>query len=399
MAGCGIRTVFSPIQEFAKADMLLSDYQISLVQGMAVSVPIMLLSIPIGRLTDRGNRVRLLAMLIFVAALGAAWTAFATSAGPLFAARMLAGIGGVCTLPVAMSLLADYSSARRRGRSMILLQFGQMAGNAGAFALGAVVMGGSIMTLDVEMPKWRQLQLVCAAIGVCAGLSVLLLREPARREMARGICLPLSDALAILWARRRLLGPLIFGQISVVMADSAAIIWSASVLTRNHQLAPEQFGGWMAVVILVSGGMGGLLGGLAVDYGQRPGARGGIMGGAVLASILAIPAAFYAIHPSVTGFALLLALLLGCGSATGIITVTVLALKLPNEVRGLCLSVFIALAALAGLGIAPTLVPLLASLLGGEARTGLALGLMTGFTSLIAVAGFVAAGQAMAKSS
>src|SRR5690348_8358185 len=64
-----MRTLFSPVQEVAKLELGFSDVQLSLLQGLAMSIPIAVLALPLGRMTDRVNRVRLLA------AMAAAWTA------------------------------------------------------------------------------------------------------------------------------------------------------------------------------------------------------------------------------------------------------------------------------------------------------------------------------------
>src|SRR5512139_1580612 len=78
-SSASLMTVFSPMQELAKADLRFSDLQLSLVQGLAVSIPIALLSLPIGRLVDRGNRARLLIALLVVSIAGTLLTAFAHS--------------------------------------------------------------------------------------------------------------------------------------------------------------------------------------------------------------------------------------------------------------------------------------------------------------------------------
>ena len=47
------RTVFSPLQQFAGGEVGLDDLQLSLIQGLAVSLPVAALSIPVGHLVDR----------------------------------------------------------------------------------------------------------------------------------------------------------------------------------------------------------------------------------------------------------------------------------------------------------------------------------------------------------
>ncbi|MEJ2575655.1 MAG: MFS transporter [Gammaproteobacteria bacterium] len=399
-----MRTVFSPLQEVAKADLQLSDFQLSLVQGLAVSIPIAALSLPIGRMTDRGNRLRLLLAMGLVWAVGSVATAFVTEFYGLFLARMLAGIGAMCAIPVAISIAADLSTPERRGRSLLFLSIGNIAGGALAFALGGWILGllEATPALLAALPPWRGVHLVFGAASLLLLLPLLVMREPARREVGQTVHTALAPALREIWTYRALLGPLFLGQLTVVMADTAAGIWAAPVLSRDYGLRPEQFAGWMGAVMLGAGVVGSLIGGFAADAGQRASKRsgrgGGILWGAVCAAWLSIPGAGFALAPDTVSFALLLALLLICGTITGLVTATAIAVLIPNEIRGVCLSAFIVISAIVGLGIAPTLVTLVSAALGGEETLRYALAISIGATSLLAALGFMAALRAARRS-
>jgi len=179
-----------------------------------------------------------------------------------------------------------------------------------------------------------------------------------------------------------------------VMADTGAGIWAAPVLSRDYGLRPEQFAGWMGLVILGSGIIGSLVGGFAADRGQRSKSGGGILLGAVFAAWLSIPGAFFALAPGTGSFALLLALLLGCGAVTGLVASTAVAVLVPNEIRGLCLGAFIVFGAIIGLGVAPTLVTLVSAAMGGEQSLRYGLTISIGTTSLVAAVGFMRAMRA-----
>ena len=136
-AGGLIRTVFSPLQEAAKLDLRLTDFAVSLVQGLATGAPIALVSIPLAWVIDHGNRVRLLVALFAVCVVGAFWTAFATGLTSLFLARMLSAVGASCAVPVIISLVADLCAPDRRGRAIVVLGLGSYAGAAAAFVPAA----------------------------------------------------------------------------------------------------------------------------------------------------------------------------------------------------------------------------------------------------------------------
>lgn len=390
-----MRGVFSPVQDVVAGDLHFSDFQISLIQGLAASIPIAVLSIPVGRMTDRGNRTRLLFGLALLWTAGTVATVFATDFWQVFFARMLAGVGAFCSLTVAISLTADLSKPEHRGRALVLLSLGNMVGLAGAFAAGGALLGyfADAQPLLPGLAPWRSVHLAFAGASLVLTLLLLLLPEPARREVGDASA-NVGAALRALWERRGLLGPLFLGQVTVVMADAAAGIWAAPVLTRHYNLQPEQFGGWMGLVLLGSGLVGAMLGGLSADLGHKSKIKGGILLGAVIAAALSVPAAFYALMPTATGFAWLLMLFLTCGAITGLVTAAAIAVLVPNEIRGVCLGAFIVVGAVIGFGVAPTLVTLLSDAIGGDQALRYGLALTGAATSAVAALGFLGAMRA-----
>jgi len=147
----------------------------------------------------------------------------------------------------------------------------------------------------------------------------------------------------------------------------------------------------LGAIILVTGIVGAVIGGLAADWGQKSGRKGGLLIGAILAAAVGVPAALFPIMPSVTGFAVMIFLLILAGTVTGLITSVALTVLLPNELRGLSIGAFIAIAGLIGFGIAPTLVTAVSGLLGGEAHLALSLAIVGVIVSIVSVVGFALA--------
>jgi MFS family permease len=392
MGGAAMRSLFSPVQEVVKLDLGLSDFQISLVQGLAASIPIALLSLPIGRLVDRSNRVRLLIAMTLVWTAGTFLTALAQSFALLFVARMLAGLGAISAVPIAISIAADLCSPDRRGRSLLLLSIGQNLGGAVAFALGGWLYGAlAAAAPPFGLDAWRTVHIAFGVASALMILPLLALAEPARHEIADRPATAFAAAMRELWARRRFLGPLFVGQVGVVMADTASVIWAAPVLTRVHGLQPAEFAGWMGAIVLLPAIFGSLIGGFAADRGQHSPRRGGILLGAVAAAAVSIPAALFPILPTVEGFAALLTLLLLGGAIAGLVTATTIAVLVPNDIRGLCLGAFVVVGGIIGFGIAPTLVTLVGQLLGGESHLPEALAVTSVAIAVMSFLGFALA--------
>jgi len=391
LGGALMRAVFGPLQEAAKLDLGLSDFQISLVQGLATGLPILLFSLPVAWVIDHGHRVRLLTALLVICTAGTFWTGFATGFDTLFMARMLSSLGATCAISVTISLAADLCAAAKRGRALIALSVGVYMGSAAAFVLGGALLGAlSSHPLPFlgSMAPWRATHLVTGILGAVIVLPLLAMKEPPRGEVEQ-TSHALRPALAALWGRRRFLIPLFVGQLGVSMADAAAFIWATPVLIRHFHQQPAQFANWVGAVILLSGLVGSALGGISADWGQKTHKRGFILIGAVIATIVGVPAALYPVMPTVGLFAVLFGVLLLSGTVISLVASTAVAVLIPNEERGACMAAFGIVNSIVGLSLAPTLVTLGSAALGGEQFLGEALAITGVVTGLLSVAGYV----------
>jgi MFS family permease len=395
VAGFTIMQSFGIMGESAKAELGLSDVALGTVQGVAAAVPLVLFSIPIGILVDRSNRVRLLIVMSLTWTLGAAVTAAAPNVPVLFVGRMLAGIGTTGALTAVLSLGADMCLPHQRGRAMLINTLGKQLGIAAGFALAGALLGwfgaSGAPNWFGDISPWRSAQWTLAVASAVLTLPLFLLREPERHEVEDSPNAPFKVVMGELWQRRAFLLPLFVGQVSVVMADAAAGIWASPVLERSYGLKPGEFGSWLGAIIFITGILGAVMGGLAADWGKKSGKRGALLYGAVAAAIVGVPSALFPIMPSVTGFAVMIFMLILAGTVTGLITSVALTVLLPNELRGLSIGAFIAIAGLIGFGIAPTLVTLISGLLGGEANLATALAIVGVAVGLVSVLGFVMA--------
>lgn len=113
--------------------------------------------------------------------------------------------------------------------------------------------------------------------------------------------------------------------------------------------------------------------------------RGGLLLGMVAAAAGGIPAALYPLASSPALFALGIGMLILCGAITALIISVALTVYLPNEVRGFTIGLFIALAGLIGMGIAPALLVAISSHMGGEAYLDAGLACTSVSVSLVSV--------------
>lgn len=382
---------FGIMAESAKREMGLSDNELAIVQGVSAAIPLVLFSIPIGIWVDRWNRVAILLVMAIGWTLGTVITAAASTTAILFFGRMLTAIGTTGGLTAVLSLASDYARPEQRGRAIVIPNIAKTAGVAAGFTVAGLLLGaiaGQQFPHLFGVSSWRSAQWMLAFGSAVLILPLLLLREPQRHEVEAGPGAPFKVVFAELKARRAWIIPLFIGQTSVVMADAAAAIWVSPVLERVYDLQPGEFAGWVGAIVLGTGIIGSIIGGLVADMGQSSKIRGGLMIGAVVAAAIGVPAALFPVMPGVGSFAILFFMLSLIGNVTGMVASVALTVWLPNELRGLGIGAFIAVAGLIGFGIAPSLVTLVSGWLGGEGHLAPALAMVGVAVSIVSVAGF-----------
>src|SRR5262249_39651885 len=154
-------------------------------------------------------------------------------------------------------------------------------------------------------------------------------------------------------------------------------------LSRSFGLHPGRIGAMMALALLVGGIVGPMAGGILADSCQRSGGPRRTMTALSVLALLGAPAGCFAASPGVMTAGLMLALFLLIGSAISVRVAALSVVVIPNELRGLCMSVEFAAGALFGLGLAPMPVSLLSGARGGPAAIGKALSIVCAVTGLL----------------
>jgi MFS family permease len=361
-AGTYGRAAVGPLQETLQMSLGLSDNQIALLQGAALALPSGMAAIPLGILVDRFLRVRLLLIFTAAAIAGSFLTALASGFAVLFAARCLIGLALAGTGPAALSLVADLYPPAQRGRAAMALTVIAVAGTSAAFAFGGALLAAYASDPDA----WRRAMLWSTVPLVPVLFMMLALREPLRigREIDK---YSVRKAGGELWRYRAVIAPLIVGFVMVGVGDVAALVWAAPTLSRSFNLSPAYVGGIMAMVLMVSGVVGPITGGLVADLCQRsagPRRTMTVLGALAFLSIMTV------------------------GNAISVMTTTLALVVVPNELRGLCIGLFTASGAILGVALAPLTVSLLSGAIGGPTMIGHALAVVGATTAALGTATF-----------
>lgn len=384
MAAAGyVRTAISPLQEAMRIALSMSDNQMALLQGPVIGIPVILGAVPLGLLINRYSRVRLLCVLMLLSLIGSLFTAFASNLTLLLLARCLAGLTGLGAIPIVFSLLADLYAPAQRGRAMMVVSVGQLGGISAAFAFGGVLLA---MT-GSEPEGWRSAMLWLSAPLVPVVLLMLVLREPPRMGLAIA-----NPSARQVWQElrqyRAVVVPLAVGGVLVEVAIGAMLIWGAPMLSRSFGLPPDQFGSIMAMGALVSGMVGPIVGGTFADLCQRTG--GPQRTGSVLTALafLGAPASLFAFASEVTSASVLLVTTMTLMLTISVMATTLFTIVIPNELRGVCISVLVAANLLFAFAVGPVAVSVLSSAIGGLAMIGNSLSIICVISSLLAATTF-----------
>lgn len=288
------RMIIGLLVEPMKADLGLSDTQISLLQGLAFALFYTIAGIPIGRLIDRAQRMRI------VAAGVALWSAMTMACGvagaywQLFLFRMGVGVGEATLSPAAYSIIADSFPKRRLGVAMGVYGLGSAIGAGLAFMIGAGVIAFVARAGDLVLPggfaieAWQAAFLVVGAPGLLIAGLFMLLPEPGRGAAApRGAAQPsLHEVGAFLRDQARPIFGLFFAVSLVNFSILGSVTWFPVLLMRVHGFSIEM-AGYLAGGALIMGGLIGLIGGgwLCDRMGGAASARIKICGFAAFAGV------------------------------------------------------------------------------------------------------------------
>lgn len=386
------RQVLTLLVKPIRAELDISDTQMSLLQGLAFASFYALLGLPLGRLADRGDRPRLIAAGIALWSAMTALSGLARDYSQLFAARMGVAIGEAALSPAAISLLSDRFPRERVASAIGLFQSGIFVGSALALLAGggllAMIGGDVTLPLLGTLSDWRAVFLAVGLPGLLLALVMLTIREPRRgRDVVRPPQRPLREVLVWLWRRRGLYVPHVVAFTFVTILAYGSLAWTPTVLVRLHGLSPAEAGIRLGAMLLIMGPLGVLGSGWLID---RLLARG-VADGPVLAALAGVvlfativPA--FALAPTL-GIAMGAALVLSFAQSYpyGIATGS-LALVTPPELRGQVTAIYLLISNLVGLTLGPLLVALGTDyLFGDDLAVGKSLALLPVLTTPVAI--------------
>jgi len=361
------RQILNVLVEPIKRDLAISDFQISLLQGMAFMTFYILMSIPLGRLADKTNRKKIIVAGVFVWSLMTILCGLTKTYYMFFAARSGIGIGQAALSPAAYSMLGDYFPPKKLARAIGIFTMGMTIGAGTAYLIGGSILH-VITTFDtISLPfigtlqPWQMTFVIAGLPGLIIGLMVMTIMEPPRRgvftvtqksetEGWRGV-------FAFIGKHRRNYLPIIVAISLLAVLSYGTLNWYPTFLIRTYDISIHDAGIYFGFIYLVFGTAGALGGPLFSEYLMKrnytdanprtimlvalaltfPSILGPLMPNTILALMVAAPIVFFL-------------------NAYFAVSIAALQLITPNEMRGLLIAIILFITNLAGLGVGSSLV-------------------------------------------
>lgn len=257
------RGVINILAEPIKKEFGLHDWQLGMLTGLYFAAFYSILSLPLARFADRGNRAKLISACLAVWSLFTAACGFAQTYLQLAICRLLVGVGEAGGSPTAQSLITDYTPKEKRASAIAFYTIGIPIGSLLGLALGGLVL---------DRFGWRTAFIVTGLPGVAiALLTAVTLKEP--RNIAPVPAPipapPLREALAEIFSKRSFVLMTLGGSM-VSFTNYAQGAWLPSYFFRNHsaELATLAHGigphlgpaGFLGPTLGLVSGLGGIVG-------------------------------------------------------------------------------------------------------------------------------------------
>jgi MFS transporter, Spinster family, sphingosine-1-phosphate transporter len=263
MAGYLDRQILTLFVQPIKHSLALGDGQMGLMQGAAFVLAFTVAGPFIGRLVDQRNRRNVLAACIAIWSLSAAASGLAQNATQLFIARMGVGMGEAALLPTALSLIADYFDASRRGKAMGFFMTGVYAGAGLSLAIvgfalpGIGALGARLAAAGLSVETWRLVMFAMLLPGVLCCALLAFVQEPPRAVSASHAD---SHAAPLDWSGLRdwvrglaLYVPHHLAFALITFCSYATTSWMPTILIREHGFAARDAGMTFGCLLAVIG--------------------------------------------------------------------------------------------------------------------------------------------------
>ena len=363
------RQVINLLVEPIKADLGVSDVQISLLQGFSFALFYAVLAIPLAWISDRYNR-KIVILVGLVCWSGATFASgLAGVFAVLFVARMFIGVGEATLSPAGFSIISDYFSKAKLPGPISVFTGSGFVGSGIALILGGYLyatlaeMGTTTLPFGTFEP-WQLTFMCVAMLSVPLFFLMLTIREPVRRDGAGAAVkeegAPALEIFDFVGRHKGVFLPLFLGFSCLAGAQYGLGAWAPSYFIRVHEWTQLEVGQMFGPVLMVAGPLGVISGGFAAERMLARGMDDATLRLPMIAVLAALP---FAIAFPLVASPLLALGLLGLVTFLGTIPfgagVATFPLVTPNRMRAQVMALYLLIANLLSYSLGPTLIALI----------------------------------------
>jgi len=355
-----------------KADLGISDSQMSYLMGFSFAILYTVMGLPFGRLADMTNRKRLIAAGLTVWSLMTAGCGVARSYVQFLFLRIGVGVGEATLSPSAYSLITDMFPKRKLGRALSLYSMGIYVGAGTALILGGGVTAWATARGQMELPffgvihPWQVVFLLVGAGGILPLVLLLTIREPVRRGVRRLTTedgrtvvakVPIREVVAFLGRNWKTVVCHHVGFAILSFSSYGIGAWHPAFLERTYGWEMGRIGLLTGGHCIILGSLGILAGGWLTDRLAARGHSDATMRVGLLASVAwIVPGVLYPLMPNAwLSWGLMATAYFFVSFPIGAAAAAIQNI-MPNAMRGQASALYLFAVNLIGLGMGPTAV-------------------------------------------
>ena len=388
------RQVLNLLVEPIKTDFVLSDFQVSLLQGVAFSGAYMVFSPVFGRWVDMAPRRNVLLGSMVVWSIFTAMSGLARGFWQLFATRSGVGAAEAGLTPATWSLLSDTFDSKRLPFAFSIFMMAPYLGGGLALLFGGLALrwvsasGYQDIALFNDLAPWQATFMLVSLPGLFCAFLLFFVREPARSGGNEGAhTMPIREVLTTLVRRRGFYGYFYVGMACNFIPLYAFPAWMPAFAMRRFGIGISEVGVDYGIVTLASGIIGVLSGPFLGRMLERKGYKDAYLRLPVFTASIMVIASIGVYFANSYAVALIAAGCAGlCYSAPASLAAAALQIATPNRMRGMTSAIYVFVATIAGLLLAPTLVATITDyVFHDEARVGESLAIVCAVSGMLTV--------------
>jgi len=361
------RQLLNLLVEPVKRSLLLTDTQISFLQGAAF-VSAYCLAAPIfGRLVDVANRRNVLIVGIMGWSVCTMFCSLADTFWQLALARFGVGFFEASVFPVAWSMIPQLFSAERTTRAYGTFMLGSQLGSSFSLLAGGFIFaiaGGAIVLLPAgsSFEIWQASFIVVGLPGLILAMVLFTFRDPHRRSGRQGVAdekFSLQRSLQVVVARKRFYGCILVSNGLMGTVNLCLPAWFPAFLGRVYHAPLDRIGLLFGGTLLVSSTLGLISGPVFARWLERRGYDDALLRVSAMAGVgMLLFSLMLPLSSTIFGALLTVSIVIFFSTVCIPLVGSACQLATPRQMRGLVSSMYALSVQIVSYGLGPTLVAL-----------------------------------------